>query len=223
MNRFIGRLANAGFLILVIVFTGCQPQPAPPSPTATAVPTAQPASLIGRPVKDDLHPQVYFMSSDGHTHLIGGLPVFNALAFQLQDIVTIPGNQLRTYPSSMPLTRWLTSKSDHNLYFLDHGQRYKIDAHTLVSTGGSEFNVSLVPDSFLSSFPPETTLPNLDGINRIADEMQGPSTRASLWVNDTLWLARSTGGLTRWNSTSSEVKSFDEPASVEALTSVDQN
>lgn len=228
MMKTIGRLASGVYVILLIAFSACQSQTVPPTPTAVPpIPTAQPASLIGRPIKDNRHPGVYLFSSDGHVRLIGGLPVFSALMFQFQDIITVPEDQLRAYPSSMPLTRWLTGTQDHSLYFIERGQRYRADAPMLSATGGSEFDVSLVPDSLLTSYPlsTENTLPDLVGIYHIANAMQIPSTQASLWVNDALWIARTgkSGGLTRWNPTTAEIKQFEEPGPVEALAAVDQN
>src|SRR5579862_685732 len=188
---------------LLIVLAACQtPTPIPPTASPpTPIPTIQASALIGRPVKDDHHGSVYIFSPDGNLQLIDDLPTFNALGFQIQDIETIPQDQLRSFPASMPLTRWLTGTTDHNLYFIDHDQRYKIDPQFLASTGGSVYDVSLVTDSFLNGYPlAPGSLPDTAGINQFAAEMQTPVTQASVWQGSSLWIAHATGGLMRWQA-----------------------
>jgi len=213
------RYVRVGLLLIVGMVCGaCQPRGSAQNPAAqvapTAVPTIQPASLVGRPIKDDQHAGVYLLDADGRVRLIRSLPVFNALGYQFQDIENVSVDQLRTYPTAMPITRWLTGVNDHRLYVLEGMHRYPIDGPILAATGGSVFDVSPVPDAFLASYPIVQILPDADRLTALADTTA--TNRAFLWVGDSLWIAHA-DGLLRWNPVTGATDTFAAPSNVAHL------
>src|SRR5262249_14378969 len=138
--------------------------------------------------------EVYRWMENGVLLHINDLATLGALAYVIQDIVSIPDADLKSHVVGLPLTRWITAQRDNRVYFLQKGKRYVIpDEATLNLTGASVGDVSYVSDDYLNSFP----LAN-DPIDGLANLQRPVRVDAARWDAGTLWLYKADGQTVRW-------------------------
>ena len=149
---------------------------------------------VGRPLKgSDL--AIYRLMEDGQLRHIKNWSTYLSLGYQAEDIIAVTDDKLAAYPLGLPLNQWVASPNDPTLYFLHDQIRYRTpNLATLQASGGDALEVSLLNDNFIRRFPiAEKTLPNLQGSGN-----DRPHHTAAIWHQGRLWLADSTGGVTRW-------------------------
>lgn len=187
-------------LILSLLFlVACKSDFSTPTIPVQDIATTQPpvlssATSSARLVKAS-GPQVYRLEN-GRLRHISDWATFFAFGYQSNQITELSKKDLN-YTLDAPLTRWITSDSDANLYLLKQGQRYRVpDLKAMEAIGSSPLDVSLVSNELLASFklaPAPLALEDW----ALQDK---PKTTAALWANGFLWLAKADGTLTRWDA-----------------------
>ena len=101
--------------------------------------------------------KVYRLMSDGYLRPIASTDVFKALGYIEGDVRTVSLDQLSKHPLASPITRWLTTEKDRNVYFINDGQRFR------------------VPDSNRSSLPESRASPSDSTVTKFSNPFRLPS------------------------------------------------
>jgi hypothetical protein len=156
---------------------------------------------------------------DNSLRQISDAATLSALGYERDDVTQASRLELSAYRLGPPLTRWMVSRSDSQVYFLQAGKRYRVpDSNTLQAMGGSLLDVAMVSDQYLASFPLEPG--SLPEMTPTVDEQTYPEATALLWSQGKLWTANQNGLLTRWDIESQTYKQYRLPGEpiIRALT-----
>jgi streptogramin lyase len=185
------------------------------SPPIAAPGTWPPGSLL-----KSHEGELYRLMGDNTLRQISDAATLSALGYEMNDVAPASQSQLSAYRLGPPLTRWMVSQLDSQVYFLQAGKRHRVpDGNTLQAMGGSLLDVTLVSDQYLASFP---SVPgSLPKRSPPVDEQTYPEATAVLWSQGKLWTANQSGLLTRWDIKSQNYEQYRLPGEpiIHALTS----
>ncbi len=154
--------------------------------------------------------ELYRLMEDGRIRHICDRSIYLALGYQEENAITVSEEELASIPLGPPLTRWITSQADPNLYFLKEGIRYRVpNIETMKAIGGSMGDISLVTEEFIEGF--ELATDPLPTITLAASDIPYPESTAVLWADGFLWTANESGLLTRWDVETQDYKQYRLP------------